>query len=203
MTRLEVDGRIKQFCPQGHDTFVVGRTRSGGCCRECSRAYARRRSVRLHPRRQRKQFCPRGHDTFVVGRYVANGKLARCKSCTKQDATRYRAAHRRRRTTGDLTRERRWRQNNRIRSNEHKDTYRRRTQGLAAAEFESVVAYYGTACVYCGGEATGFDHLHPVSKGGAHEALNLATACINCNQRKNNRPIWVMVGQEGGKARGA
>ena len=111
--------------------------------------------------------------------------------------------NRRRRTAGDLLRERRWRKNNPLRSNEHKDTYRRSTQGLPINEFRGVVAYYGTACVYCGGGATGFDHLYPVSKGGAHEALNLAPACIACNQRKNNRPIWVMVGQEGGKARGA
>ena len=35
----KVDKRIKQFCPRGHDTFVVGRDKSMGRCLECVRIY--------------------------------------------------------------------------------------------------------------------------------------------------------------------
>lgn len=35
----------KQFCPQGHDTFVVGRRKSGSC-KECNRISTRNRMAR-------------------------------------------------------------------------------------------------------------------------------------------------------------
>lgn len=35
-----MDRRIKQHCPQGHDTFETGRTRTGGC-RSCKLVYNR------------------------------------------------------------------------------------------------------------------------------------------------------------------
>lgn len=143
----------------------------------------------------KKTHCVKGHDIAVVGRYSnQNGPgMGRCKQCTKDAANLRTKIKGRRRTSGDLNRERRWRKNNPIRSNQHKDAYRKRTQGLGADDFQSIIDYYGKDCVYCGEPATGFDHLHPVSKGGLHAVENLAPACIGCNQRKNNRPIWTMV----------
>jgi 5-methylcytosine-specific restriction endonuclease McrA len=78
----------------------------------------------------------------------------------------------------------------------------RKQERLSKDEAQSIFSYYGTQCVYCGALATGFDHLHPVSKGGRNIAENLAPACFPCNARKHNRPIWVMLAQvlEGGDA---
>lgn len=67
---------------------------------------------------------------------------------------------------------------------------------LLAAE---IVEYYGPACVYCGGDASGFDHLNPVAKGGEISFENLAPCCWDCNRRKGDRPSWTMLSPEGGE----
>jgi len=43
------------------------------------------------------------------------------------------------------------------------------------------------ACAYCGAEATGLDHIVPVSKGGENVAENLVPACTWCNSSKGVR----------------
>ena len=58
---------------------------------------------------------------------------------------------------------------------------------------QNVMEYYGVNCVYCEKEASGLDHLYPVSKGGETDFFNLAPACKSCNSRKNVKPIWVML----------
>ena len=40
-------------------------------------------------------------------------------------------------------------------------------------------------CVYCGGEATGFDHIIPKSRGGKETDDNLVLCCKHCNEIKN------------------
>jgi len=46
-------------------------------------------------------------------------------------------------------------------------------------------------CQYCGRSAPDVtlqvDHIHPVSKGGEDDILNLVTSCADCNQGKRNR----------------
>lgn len=37
------------------------------------------------------------------------------------------------------------------------------------------------------------DHLTPKSRGGDKSIDNIAPACIECNQKKANNPIWVML----------
>ena len=48
-------------------------------------------------------------------------------------------------------------------------------------------------CRHCGKQLTRFtatlDHVHPVTEGGDNSADNLVTACLNCNSRKNSRPL--------------
>lgn len=47
------------------------------------------------------------------------------------------------------------------------------------------------ACQYCGGKAPDVllqvDHIHPESKGGKHDVLNLITSCQPCNSGKSDR----------------
>lgn len=43
-------------------------------------------------------------------------------------------------------------------------------------------------CIYCGSvENTTIDHIVPLSRGGKHEASNLAPACFSCNSSKCDR----------------
>lgn len=44
-------------------------------------------------------------------------------------------------------------------------------------------------CQYCGGEATGYDHIVPTSKGGPDEEDNKVFCCIDCNRIKGDRPV--------------
>jgi hypothetical protein len=48
-------------------------------------------------------------------------------------------------------------------------------------------------CHYCGGKAPDVvlhvDHIHPVSKGGTNEIMNLLTSCFNCNMGKGAKPL--------------
>lgn len=44
-------------------------------------------------------------------------------------------------------------------------------------------------CAYCGDKATTVDHVHPRSKGGAHDWTNVVAACQPCNQKKGNRSL--------------
>jgi 5-methylcytosine-specific restriction endonuclease McrA len=45
--------------------------------------------------------------------------------------------------------------------------------------------FYGGRCWMCGGEAVEWDHVKPLSKGGAHCLANLRPACVPCNRRKS------------------
>ena len=44
-------------------------------------------------------------------------------------------------------------------------------------------------CSYCGEEATGYDHVVPISKGGTNDDWNLVPCCKACNTIKNNQPL--------------
>lgn len=42
-------------------------------------------------------------------------------------------------------------------------------------------------CQYCGSAADSIDHVHPRSRGGAHEWENVVAACSPCNATKRDR----------------
>jgi Restriction endonuclease len=54
------------------------------------------------------------------------------------------------------------------------------------------LAYYGAQCLYCGRKSwLQWDHVKPLSKGGANLLCNLVPACAPCNMKKRN--IWLGV----------
>ncbi len=62
-------------------------------------------------------------------------------------------------------------------------------------------------CVYCGGEASDWDHLRPLVKnarptGYLHEVRNLVPACGRCNQSKSGQDwrAWMMGGAKNSPA---
>lgn len=44
-------------------------------------------------------------------------------------------------------------------------------------------------CAYCGGPASSIDHVVPRSRGGAHEWVNVVSACQRCNHAKADRTL--------------
>ncbi len=61
--------------------------------------------------------------------------------------------------------------------------YRRR----AALSRRGVFLRDDYTCQYCGVPAENVDHVHPRSRGGAHEWENVVAACRRCNSRKKDR----------------
>ncbi len=163
------DWRTRTFCPQGHDTTVVGRTVRSRFCKTCAAAYQRSRRVIINARARAKRNSPRKPAMTDAERKVAHSQ-ARKKDYAK----------------------------NRLHRVAYSAARQRGLQSITANGAAAVTDYYGQRCVYCGRDATGFDHLHPVIKGGTEGLLNLAPCCKSCNSRKRDRPIWSMLNALGG-----
>lgn len=58
---------------------------------------------------------------------------------------------------------------------------------ITRAQLTARIAVFGDACAYCGEPWSHLDHVHPISRGGAHCLANLRPACVSCNIRKSNR----------------
>lgn len=91
----------------------------------------------------------------------------------------------------DKANRRRYRENNReiVRQREREKTYSRRAKQPYSVELATFMAELITQpCAYCDAtENITIDHVVPLSRGGKHEADNLAPACYSCNASKCNR----------------
>lgn len=47
----------------------------------------------------------------------------------------------------------------------------------------------GAVCQYCGGVATGYDHIIATSRGGSDADENKVPCCVECNRIKNDKPL--------------
>jgi 5-methylcytosine-specific restriction endonuclease McrA len=53
---------------------------------------------------------------------------------------------------------------------------------------KALFARDGHECAFCEtGKAETIDHVHPKSKGGKHEWMNVVSACAHCNHKKRDR----------------
>ncbi len=86
-------------------------------------------------------------------------------------------------------RAREWRKNNPERRSLQTHERRARMRGLMAQRVPASFAaqHKDDPCHYCGGEANSWDHVIPLSRGGAHALENLVRACLSCNMRKKHR----------------
>ena len=84
-----------------------------------------------------------------------------------------------------------------VREREREKTYARRARQPHSAELAELMAQLVTQpCAYCGAtENITIDHIIPLSRGGKHEAKNLAPACYSCNSSKCNRLLSEWVGR--------
>ena len=149
------------------------------------------------------RYCIHGHDKWDIGGKSVSGA---CCVCARDRSVQQRIDHpgklrvykrnwRLANPEKQKKSEVQWRRNNRL-YDTLRGAARRAIQGntrVDQATAEEVIDYYGDACVYCGEEMTGFDHLQPLSKGGEHTPENLAPCCKSCNNVKGPRPIWVML----------
>lgn len=83
---------------------------------------------------------------------------------------------------------------------ERKERYREYNRAYRARKFGATVGvitddmiaakwdYWSGRCWMCGREASEWDHLKPLARGGLHALANSRPACRNCNARKSD--IW-------------
>lgn len=66
---------------------------------------------------------------------------------------------------------------------------------------EKIKADYGHICQYCGGLFDDFDlqidHIIPTSKNGPNKWINKIPACIECNQKKSNKNVFLFMKEMG------
>jgi len=108
-----------------------------------------------------------GPEQFAVDRSRKNGRRSVCKSCRAEyDHRRYREI-----TPG-------------IRGY----LARCKSYGLISVVVSftrgQLIARYGDACFYCGGEFEELDHALCVAAGGEHSLDNVRPCCRSCNQKK-------------------
>lgn len=77
-------------------------------------------------------------------------------------------------------------------------SYQRRRARIAGARLGATPKLslfdFSNVCSYCGAyNASGLDHVVPLSRGGDHSPENVVPACISCNQRKNNKPLLIFL----------
>lgn len=60
---------------------------------------------------------------------------------------------------------------------------------FSASDWKTLLKRHGHKCYYCGVESFRLtqDHKVPLSRGGAHSALNIVPACRSCNSKKGTR----------------
>lgn len=155
-------------------------------------------------------------DAFGKNRAASDGLQTWCQTCRRsyhsqnRDTINERAKQRKDRDRAEERRKsKEWRDANRDSIREYERTYRldnaepikarawknQYEHRALAAGFtpvadlltrRDVVAVYGDACFYCGGEFMELDHYTPVTKGGTHVLDNVRPSCRTCNSRKYN-----------------
>ena len=60
---------------------------------------------------------------------------------------------------------------------------------------EYLLEKFGRKCVYCGAENVplNIDHVVPKARGGSNRISNLVLSCVDCNQKKDSKPVEVFL----------
>lgn len=190
-------------------TFLKGRHEvpyhASSYCRKCDsyRVLSGKLPDRYPPRkkhtqpkdaRQRAYECRRCK-TFKWATEFVRGRLGKvCRVCRRTESADYRRRNpeRARKSSRDW-----WARNRHLRCL-HAAIRRAREAGACwerAAQFDVDGMYERQegSCFYCGAymrkENVTIEHILPISRGGAHEAANLALCCRPCNSSKNNKTL--------------
>jgi hypothetical protein len=69
------------------------------------------------------------------------------------------------------------------------------TAALTKREWLAILEYFDGACAYClrRVQRLTVDHMIAIARGGEHVMDNVVPACLSCNSKKNDAPIFVMA----------
>ncbi len=66
--------------------------------------------------------------------------------------------------------------------------------GITRQQWATMQAESGGRCAYCAKVAKlTMDHVHPLSRGGAHDVTNIVPVCGNCNSQKHNNTLLLWL----------
>lgn len=166
--------------------------------------YRRANGVQEGHRNSRKEVCAQGHDYTPENTYIAPDGARQCKTCRRVRVRESFARH------GDVYLQR---QREKYAANPEKTLaanrawakanpekaalvhrikrQRKRAAGtLSTADWRSVLAAYGSACLCCGSDdPPTIDHVVPLSRGGSNTVDNVQPLCNGCNMRKATKTI--------------
>ena len=92
-----------------------------------------------------------------------------------------------------LATHRAWIEKNRDRTRLYATNRTRRLNGKITSD-EMREIPFNNLCSYCGNtNASGLDHVVPITLGGTHTLDNVVPCCFICNASKNNRPLVVFL----------
>lgn len=138
----------------------------------------------------RKSTCRVCNRKAVKAWAGANPERALEKKRRSWDRHKDRLNEARRESRGDHERElaREWRKRNPEKARNGNHQRRAATRNAPPAVLERIAYLLTQPCAYCGADQDiEIDHIIPLSRGGRHEADNLAAACPRCNRSKGNR----------------
>jgi 5-methylcytosine-specific restriction endonuclease McrA len=155
--------------------------------------------------------CSHCKETFPVSffrrnRCQADGLANQCKACLKQAC----AESRQHDPTASREAAKRWREKDPERHKARLKKWRAENQdavkangvlrrvirleapgrGVPGNVWEQIVTAWAGTCAYCSdAPATEQDHIVPLSRGGAHDVLNVVPACKPCNMQKGGSSV--------------
>jgi 5-methylcytosine-specific restriction endonuclease McrA len=179
-------------------------TRDGlqGQCKSCNRAYyeANRERIALRDTERRVKFPEINRDRcrarywrdVEASRATGRARAAIQNATPERKAAKHAWERKDRKANPEKWREKSRRDYARDPQGRIEIQHRRRATQLATASVPLVAAlldarwdFYGGLCWLCGDEAVEWDHVKPLSKGGAHMLANLRPACRSCNAQKS------------------
>lgn len=122
-------------------------------------------------------------DEFHKHNAHADGRASSCKECAKARTKKWQNDNRERRNEGN--RERYQRNLEKSREAGRQGQARRR----ARLKANPTSPFINDPCAYCGAPSETWDHVRPVSKGGADHPDNKVRACLRCNQEKSDTDL--------------
>ncbi len=145
-------------------------------------------------------------EDFYVLASGGQGRAAECKVCFNIRMASHRAEHRAsnaayarayRAARPNLWRERRARNpekwlDDAIAGNQRAKARKKNApgDGVSRSQWVAILNEYGHRCAYCARQVKlTMDHVVPLSKGGAHDPINVVPACRECNSGKWDRNI--------------
>lgn len=153
---------------------------------------------------RRKDCCPEGHEYTPENTYVTPEGVRQCKKCRRVHRAVSYERHRAVRTAEMRARRaanpeavaeanRKWRRENPERAalTSRLKKQRRRAAGvLTIADWQGVLALYGSDCLSCGSDdPPTIDHVVPIIQGGSNTVDNVQPLCRTCNTRKGRKTI--------------